>query len=56
MVYPILPREVIFLIPFLDARTRAALHAPVSKDWSVSFDLVFGNRSQLLHLLNYTLY
>lgn len=26
-----------------DARTRAAFHAPISKDWAMNFDYVFGN-------------
>lgn len=26
-----------------DARTRTAFHAPISKDWTMTFDYVFGN-------------
>lgn len=46
--------SVNFLTSFLDARTRAALHAPTSKDWTLSFQFVFGNLGgKRVHELDY---
>lgn len=41
---------------FLDAQTRAALHAPTSKDWTLNFPFVFGNLSKPVHGLDHMAY